>query len=909
MHRRYRLLLLVYPREFRTTFGRDFCQFLARQRSEPRYRSVFIGATRFWWDVLADAVRSGMRLRARNMAGAWRRRRHPPQHPGRREGKLIISSVLQDVQYGMRSMVRTPTFTLIAIATLGIGIGANTAIFSVVNGVILRPLPFSNSHELVMVWRLNDRGERSVVSWPDFADWRAAARSFAGLGGFIEATRVFENDGGADELKGTSVTANMFSILDVMPALGRPFVEEEDRYGGPRAIVLSHGLWTTRFGADSTLVGRSIRADGEAHTVVGVMPRGFAFPDPTTRFWTPLREDEILRRIGVTSSGRGLSFINVLGRLDAGVAVAEAELEMTAVAAGIDAAVGRSDSTRVSVQPRHAYIVGDVTPLLYTFFGAVGLVLIIACANVANLALARAAGRNRELALRAALGAGRLRIVRQLLTENVLLAACGGLVGLALAFGLTRGLLALGSESLPRHAEVSLDGTVLIFTALVALSSGIVFGLVPALQGGRPDLLASLKDGGHGTGLSVRGQRIQRSLVVAQVMLAVVLLMGAGLLINSFWRLTSVDTGFEPQHVLTARVSLPETRYGDDEVVLGFFDRLIPALEALPGVTRVTTSYSPPFQGSEFSQMFEIEGQDEVPADELPWGRTIIVGPGYFETMGGTLVQGRDLESSDRKTAPPVAIVNETMARRYWPGEDAVGKRFRTPAGISGSVESLEPRHFERDWITVVGVAADVRRSSLAERESPEFYRPHAQMTWPGTGLLLRTVGDPMELAAALRREVWAIDPALPVTSVSTMTDLVAASVLEPRFRTLLLGIFAGMASLLAMVGVYGVMAYTVAQQTREIGIRIALGAPGAAVLRHTLARGLRLTATGVLLGSAGAFAATRLLTDMLFGVSPTDPATYLGVVLLLVGVAALASFMPARKASRIDPVAALRSE
>ncbi|MEE8549749.1 MAG: ABC transporter permease [Gemmatimonadota bacterium] len=819
-----------------------------------------------------------------------------------------MSSLLQDIKFGVRSLTKSPIFSLVAIVTLGVGIGATTAIFSLVNSVVLRPLSYPNADELITVWRVTNSTSQFSTSYPDFRDWREQVTSFAALGAHTEVSYVFRRDVGADELYGEGVSVDVLPLLGVTPHIGRWFSEEEDVIGGPDAIILGYSMWRDRYGADSTLIGKTILLSENQFTVVGVMPRGFHFPTPDALYWVPLRGDEILREAGIENPGRTIGFLNVVGRLKRGVDLATASREIESITARIDEA----ENTRwrgVNLIGLREVLVGDVSGALFTFFGAVALVLLIACANVANLYLVRSSARRREIAVRAALGAGRRRLVRQLLTESTVLAIAGGAVGVIVALWATSAAVSLAGDSIPRAHEIAVDPAALAFTAIVAVIAGLLFGVVPALQLSSRGVSPAINEIARGSTGGRRSRGFQQGLVIAQIALALVLLTGAGLLMNSFIRLMAVDPGFEAEGALTARVSLPRERYATDEATLAYFDEVVERLSALPGVTRVATSYSIPFAQNNFILSFLLEGEEEPPRkEERQWAGTVLVGEGYFEAAGVRMLRGRGFDRRDRY-GPEVVVINETMARRYWAGEDPIGKRFRTTGGLSGSVESLESRFYQREWMTVVGVAGDVRRRSLNEPAMPEFYRLHAQMAWPGGAFIVRAENRPEELIALMRREIWAVDPAVPIEQVGTMRQLINRSVAAPRFRTLLLSTFAAVAGFLAVLGVYGVMAFAVAQRKREIGIRMALGAPSQRVLGEILGRGMRLTAYGVAVGIIGALIGTRTLSAMVYGISAYDPFTYAGVAVALALVAAIACYIPALRASRVDPVITLREE
>ncbi|MEE8584143.1 MAG: ABC transporter permease, partial [Acidobacteriota bacterium] len=692
--------------------------------------------------------------------------------------------------------------------------------------------------------------------------------------------------------------------LGVRPLLGRGFNSEEDREGGPRALLLSHALWNSQFGGNPQIVGQVVEYQELQHTIVGVMPEGFYFPAPDCRFWVTLQGNDLLKRAGIEEPGRALTFILVMGRLgsEVGLAAAQAELQ------SLNDQIEEEYSLRhreILLIPRLEAVVGDVSPLLWTLLASVGLVLLIACANVANLSLSRAASRQKEMALRNALGAPRRRLMRQMLTESALLAGIGAMLAVAVAAALVGWLASAGGALLPRSQEIALNREVLLFTAAIAILSSLLFGLIPALRSSRPQLQSALQVGGRSSGGA--SPRLQKGLVVCQVALALVLLSGAGLLVNSFIRLTSVSIGFRPDGLLTLWLSLPEERYPGPDAVIGFYENLLARLQALPEVEKASYSYSLPFTGNVFRQTVVAEGM-EAQGEERHWAGTVIVGPRHFETMGITLLEGRDFDRRDRFESAPAAIVNQAMARRYWPDEKALGKRFRRDGGVDGSLDTT--RYFRgRPWITVVGVAADVSRTGFQDPPAPEFYIPHAQMPWASTSLVLRSRGEPLELVEPVRRIVVQQDARIALHDIDSMQQRMDRSVLPQRLRTQLWTLFALLASSLAVIGVYGVMAFGVSRRTQEIGVRMALGAGRGRVLRLVLSQGMRLAVLGALLGLLGALAANRALSGLLYEVSASDPLTYALVAALLLGVAALACYLPARRASRVDPLIALRWE
>ncbi len=889
------LILALTPSRWRGQIEGDLLEgYVAHHRSKGAWRARLW----YWRQLFSVDV---IRLRRMSLDGEVGR---SARARVRRRGQ---DGFLQDVRYALRATRKSPAFSLVIVATLAIGIGANTAIFSIVSGVLLRPLPYDNPEELAMVFRTVPRFgfNRSTASYPDFADWRAGTTSFTSLAAYTYTNATYMGADGAERLDGYRVTADLMPLLGVPAMLGRTFIQEEDTPGAAPVIVLGYSTWHSRFGGDQDIVGRTITLDGEPVTVIGVMPADYRFPSGTA-FWTPLRGDP--HRLE-----RDSNFLSVIGRLAPGVTVDEAQAEMTTLAARIDReAPDANEGYGIFVEGRHAFVVRNARAALLVFLGAVALVLVVACANVANLMLSRGTTRRRELAVRRALGASPGRLTRQLLTESSVLAVAGGVLGVGVAAALLRILMSLRPGDLPRLSEVGIDPAALAFTAFLSIACGIAFGSAPALLGSKHDLGQSLKEGGQAAGIGRLGRRLQETFVVAQVALAIVLSIGAGLLVNSFARLTSMELGFDPTNVVAARVTLvrPEMEMSPDrseeemmELMWAwtqerarFFEELERRVAGIPGVQDVGLAYGLPFGGYSFSRVFVPEGMD-VPDDEKrPMARGNVIEGEYLRAMGIPLLRGRGFSATDRRDAPFVVVVNQAMADLYWPDQDPVGKRMRI--GNSGP------------WTTVVGVAADVRQRSLAEELQPLYYRPLAQAAWPeGLFIVARATTSADELVSQIRQHVWALNPELPLTDVTTASDLVSRSVAEPRFRTLVLFTFGAFAVALALMGIYGVIAYAVAERSREIGVRMALGARRAIIMRMILGRGMRLTAIGITLGVAGALGLTRFLSGMLFGVTPYDAPTFVAAVIVLMAIAALACYVPARRAARVDPLTSLRYE
>ncbi|MGH9852315.1 MAG: ABC transporter permease [Blastocatellia bacterium] len=810
----------------------------------------------------------------------------------------MMQTFWQDLRFGARTLLKNPGFTAIAIITLSLGIGANTAIFSVANAALLRPLPYQNPDELVMVWETAPKlgFPHNDVAPANFIDWRDQNQVFAHIAAFGAASLSLTGRGEPERIEGERVSASLFPLLGVAPALGRVFTEQEDHAEAQRVIVLSHGLWQRRFGGDPGIVGQSLTLDNRPYTVVGVMPAHFRFPGREQEFWTPMAfaPEE--------AAGRGDHYLSVVARLKPGVSRQQAQAEMEAIAARLQQQYPRTNTDQgVALVPLREEFAGAIRKPLLILLGVVGFVLLIACANVTNLLLARATSRQKELTIRAALGASRLRLIRQLLTESILLALSGGAVGALLAIWGVDLLETLTPENLAQARGVVVDGRVLAFSAIISLLTGVVFGLAPALQVSRLNLTEALKEGGRSGVGSVGGSRLRGALVVGEIALSLVLLTGAGLMIKSFYRLTSVDPGFQPDKTLTMRMQLSGEKYGNPVKRRAFYDQMLQQVQSLPGVQQagVITQLPLTTQGLSFS--FSLEGQPPMPSANLPQAAFRVISQDYFRAMGIPLLGGRSFTPQDTADAQAVIVINRTMAERFWSGQEALGKRFKI-----GSSDSQNP------WMVVVGVVGDVRQSSLDQALKPEMYVSHLQdrrfFAIP-RDLVVRTVSDPLAMAATVRAEIWKLDKDLPLFRVRTMEQILSASVAGQRFNMLLLAVFAALAMLLAAVGIYGLMSYATAQRTREIGVRLALGARASDVLRLVMKQGLILTISGVAVGLAGAFALTRVMTGLLFGVSATDPVTFTLIAALLTLVALVACWIPARRATKVDPMIALRCE
>ena len=808
----------------------------------------------------------------------------------------LLADFMNDLRYALRMLLKNPGFTIIAVIALSLGIGANTAIFSVVNTVLLRPLPYKDPDQLVMVWEdASKHGyPRDTPATANYVDWRDQNQLFEGMAAIADESFNLTGTGDPERLEGRRVSANLFPILGVQPQIGRVFTAEEDQPGAQRVVVVSYGLWQRRFGGDAGVVGKPLTLNGESYTVVGVMPAPFQFPSSDDQVWVPIAftAEQI--------ANRNTHYLQVVGRLKPGVTVQQAQTEMSTIATRLQQQYPQSNTDLgAAVTSLHEHLVGDIKPALLILLGAVGLVLLIACANVANLLLARAAVRQKEIAVRVALGARRLRLVRQFLTESVLLSSLGGVVGLVIAYA---GLVLLRSfipENISQAREISIDLRVLGFTLFVSVATGMIFGLAPALQAIRFNQSETLKEGGRDAATGGSGKRLRSVLVTAEVAISLVLLIGAGLLINSFLRLRNVDPGFRADNLLTMKIVLPQPKYEEFERRVSFYTDVIQRVESLAGVRSAAVTTNLPLYRQGNSIGIRIEGRpDPLPGQELI-AVTRSTSPGYFDTMTIPLLAGRNFTDQDIDTSPKVVVISDAMARRWWPNEDPIGKRIAV-----GRIRS------DQDWISIIGVVKDVRQFELTAEPRPQMYLSYRQFGFfASDDLVVKTDVDAASMAATVRNAVWEIDKDQPVSDIQTMEQILAESIARQRFSMLLLAIFAGVALVLAGVGIYGVMSYSVAQRTHEIGIRMALGAQTGAVLKLAVGYGMKLVLVGIAVGLIAAFALTRLMATLLFGVTATDPTTFTLISLLLVAVAAIASYIPARRATKVDPIIALRYE
>jgi putative ABC transport system permease protein len=801
-----------------------------------------------------------------------------------------METLWRDIRYSIRLLFKNKVVTLVALVALALGIGANTAIFSVINAVLLKRLPYKDADQLVVIWEKLKQVDQVELSPGDFAAYSERGRSFTHI---AASERANFNLTGIDEpvrLEGQRATANLFETLGFTATLGRTFTDEEDRTNA-RVAVLSSRLWRNRFAGDPQIVGREIALNGSNYTVIGVMPAEFLYPAPINNtkpgeIWTP--------RSLSTERERGAHNLLTIGRLRPGISWEQARSEFELISRQRSQELSKGeDGHRVNLVPLTAQVGRQQRTALYVLVGAVGLVLLIACANVANLLLTLAAGRRKEIALRLALGAKRSGIIRQLLTESLLLSLVGGGIGLLVAVWLSRAIRVLSLGQIPRAESIEVDSSVLAFTILVSVATGLIFGMAPALQASRTDLNSTLKDGARGT-IGAGGHRLRSALVIGEVALSLLLLAGAGLMIKSFWRLQQVDPGFNPQNLLSVEVTLPATRYPESQQRTAFFQQVLERVSTLPGVSAAAVVNSPPLSGRRNIDIFPIEGHPEPKGiSDAPLADFRLISPDYFRMMGIPMLQGRGFTEGDAQNTAKVTIVSQAFATKFGAGENMLGKRLRVG----------------NDWHTVIGVVSDIRQSGLDEAAAPHVYVSYNQAGPTRAGLLVRTTTDPLSLVAAVRGQIQAVDRDQPIYNVNTMSAMIAAAVAPRRLNLVLLGSFAALALALAAVGIYGVMANLVTQRTGEIGLRMALGAQQVDVLRLVIGRGLRLTLVGMAVGLGASFALMRLMASLLFGVSANDPFTFAAITVLLLLVALLACYMPARRATKVDPLVALRYE
>jgi putative ABC transport system permease protein len=885
LHRRLiRFIGLIVPRCLRADWRQEW-------EAELRHRETLLAE----WD----------RLDRRNKLDLLRRSAGAFRDALLLQPRRLEDEMYQDLRFGARMLLRQRAFTLAAIIALALGIGANTAVFSVVNAVLLRPLPYQNAERMVVIWGnfLTFSMEQLRAKAAEYLDYRDQTRSFETVAAFSTDDFNFMDGSHPERIVGARVTANLFPMLGARAAQGRLILPEENQTGRDNVVVVSHRFWQNRLGAEANVIGGGIRLDDRNYTVIGVMPADFEFPHPSfnfaepVEFWTPLAftTEQVMQR-------QRPYYLNVIGLLKPNVTIEQARAEMTSLGQRFERehqdyrGPNNSDmGWRITVTQLQEQIVGQSRRALLVLFAAVGLVLLIACANAANLLLMRATVRQKEMAIRAALGAHRLRLIRQLMTESLLTAGLGAAGGLLLAWLGVKALLALSPDNIPRLQEIDLDGRVLFFTLALSLLTGLIFGLAPALQASRPNLQHTLKEGGAA---ATRGRHWLRNLlIVGEVAIAMTLLVGAGLMLNSFLRLQRVNPIVNAGKLLSVQIDLPETRYPRAEQAATFFQELIRRVESLPGVERVSLSTTQPLSGFARNDPFSIEGR---PLDfhSAPVAGWQYVTPNFFRTLRIPIVAGRDFTERDDAEASGTAIINEAMARRYFPHEDPIGKRIALGLPRPGN-----------PWLTIVGIVKDIPHRDLESKAEPDWYLSYLGQPRRYGYLLARSSGDPTSLTAAIRNQISAIDKDQPVSAIRTISEVIASTTAPRRFSTLLLTIFAAVALTLAATGIYSVISYSVTQRTQELGIRMALGAQSGDVIRLILKQGLMLALTGIAAGALGAIAAARVISGLLYGVSATDPATFVAISVLLTIVALLACYLPARRAARVDPMAALRQQ
>ncbi len=810
-----------------------------------------------------------------------------------------METVLRDVRFGLRTLLKNPGVTAVAIITMALGLGANTALFSVFNGVMLKSLPFKDPDRLVFALETNAKFPPPGISAStlNYRDWKEQSKSFEAMSARQSFTGNLTSSDRPEKIQGEKVTWDYFPMLGVAPIHGRNFTAEEDRPGAQPIILLSERLWRRRFGGDLQIIGQAIPINGQSVTVIGVMPNDTR---PNIEFWAPLA-------ISYQNADRGMHNIQVVARLAASVTQTQAQAEMSTISSRLASQYPEFNTGwGVTLVRYQDLVILNIRQALMILLAAVGVVLLIACANVANLLLARSAARSSEIAVRLALGASRGRLIRQMLTESMLISLIGGAIGVAIAVWLTRALIGLNSQGIPRAAEIGVDGRVLGFALLASVLSGLLFGLIPALQASNPNLYETLKEGGKSAGGHGRGNRLRSSLVIVQVALAFTLLVGAGLLIKSFSRLQDVNVGFNRERLLSMQITLPPAQYADGASVIGFYKEAVLRLSSLPGVNSVNGVSQTPLASGGPQFIFSVEGRPLPAPADAPLASYRIITPGYFQTMGVPLIKGRALTEADDQRALQAVVINQNLAEKMWPGEDPIGKRMTVGVPLPNE---------QPDWVTVVGVVGNVKHTTLAGETGMQMYQTSAQSPFVTGGLgrtmnfLLRTDTTPTAITESARKVFAGLNPTLPVSNVKTMDDIIYDSVAPFRFNVFLLGLFAAIAMALTVVGVYGVMNYAVTQRTQEIGIRMALGAQPRQVRRLVLRQGLILSCAGLFFGLAGSLGLMRLISGLLFGVSANDPTTLLAVGAGLVLTTLAACYIPARKATRIDPIIALRRE
>ena len=819
-----------------------------------------------------------------------------------------MNTLLQDLRFGVRMLLKHPGVSIVAVITLALGIGANTAIFSVVNAVLLRPLTYKDPDRLVSLWENVPAQGRWRASPANFHDWKKQNTLFEDMSAYGGSSMSLTGDGGdPEQLVGTRVSSGYFAVVGVEPMLGRSFSVEEYEVGKDQVVILGNAFWKRRYAGDPNVVNRKITLDGNSYTVVGVMPPGLYPMRPLTtgqidfdesgqEYWLPMSFAPQWAAV------RSAHVLGVIGRLKPGVTLDQATAEMNAIGARLEQEYAANKGEGIIVNPFMNEVVGNVRTGLITLLVAVGLVLLIACANIAGLLLAQHAARSKEIAIRAALGASRARLVRQFFLEGMLLSLLGTVAGVGLASLGLNVLMKIVTQNIPRLEHVKLDWQVLSFTLLLAIATCLVFGLIPAWHASKPDLHTTLEQSGRTLGAGGRRLRLRQMLVVFQVSMAVMLVIGAGLLIKSFWRLQHVDPGFRAERVLSLSLTLPFAKYDKPEVINQFFNQLHDSVSNLPGVQAAAIGYDNPLQ-TNWIDSFEIEGRVAAPDSRALQANFNPIGPDYFVTVGAPMVSGRQFTPQDDPDHPGVVIVNESFVRRYFPNEEPLGQRLKI-----GPPPRLWRGQRLSSGFEIVGVVRDVKSAGLHAATEPTYYVPATQAPLQDMTLLVRTTTEPTSIVPALRQTVWSIDPNQPISNVNTMEKIVSESIAQPRLNTALMGLFGALALILAAVGIYGLLSYTVAQRTQEMGIRMALGAQVSDVLRLVLKQGMVLAIIGQVIGLAGAFALTRLIRGLLFGVTPTDATIFIAVTGVLMTIALLACYLPARRATKVDPLVALRN-
>lgn len=812
-----------------------------------------------------------------------------------------MKSFWQDLRYGGRKLLQTPGFTVVALLTLTFGIGANTALFSVINAVLFRPLPFEQPDRLVQLWEndLQEGDDHNEASIANFLDWRQQSQSFAEMSAFVPRSFNLTDANNPERVQGQLVSANFFTLLGTRAAFGRTFNRDEDQAGKDGVVILGHGLWQRRFGSDTSILDRTLTLNGKTYKVIGVMPSNIRFP-PKTDLWVPLVFEPS------EATNRDRHFLYVTGRLKPGVSQGQAQSEMNTISRNLAQQYPESNTERsVLVVSLHEEFVGPLRPAMIVLLSAVGFVLLIACANVASLFLARAAARQREVAIRAALGASPLRLLRQMLTEGVLLSVIGGVFGLLLALAGVRALVAAipGNLPIPNLDQVGIDLRVLGFTFLVSVLTGILVGLAPAFQIAKPNFNETLKEGGRGNSEGAQRNRLRKVLVVSEVVLAMVLLVGAGLMIKSLFGLLRADPGFNPNNVLTMQLTLAETQYPESTKQAAFYQQVLKGVSTLPGVEAVGAVSNLPLGGTGMTSAIVIEGRPAPPPGQEPEASYRVVSPDYFNAFGIDLISGRQLTEYDNDHSAPVVVINQQLAQRYWPNENPIGKRMIVQRARMG-----DRRDVSRE---VVGVVRTYKHWGLDGRTQSEAYVSYLQTPFPSMALVVRSAKDvsPASLTASVTNQIHSVDKNLPVFNVKTMDQVVSESVVPQRLSTMLLGVFAISAMMLAGIGIYGILAYFVTNSTHNIGVRMALGASPGNILKLVVRQGMFLTLVGIGIGALAAVAVARLMKGLLVGVSTTDPVVFAGIALLLALVALMASFIPARRATKVDPLVVLRNE